>query len=519
MTATRKGSWERWVTWLRAESVATGWPLGWLLVLLAAWHVGVTLQAGNPWHPDEHFQILEFAWARAGLASTDGLPWEYAARIRSSLPPTIALAVLRVLRAIGVESPFAWVLLLRLVTLAAAFGAMLRVIAVSAPALTSLGARRILWAAGLGAWFAPMLLSRFTSENLGGIALALATAEALGSNDRRRDWLVGFLGGVAVVMRYQMVFGVAAVWLWVLARRGRAPATRVAAMTGFVLILSLACDWWFYGEPTLTPWHYARVNLIEGVASTFGTSPWWAYFVWVPLWTLPPVGLLLAVTVLVGAVATRRQPWGWVLMAYLLPHCLVPHKELRFLFPLLYLFPPLAAVGWGFLPQWSRATAVSTIVTAQNVLLGVLLLTPSIHRGKEFDVDYLRLLWREGSATDGRALYVLTADGEPYRALDWVTNVYRHPTVVGIPWTKDRPLPAEVARAVPEGRVLTVTTSDGLPTRLGVSLVPLYSAEAGYRTVARAVGIDDWAVLRSLEQIDRWEGSAWKRRVYRLSAP
>jgi hypothetical protein len=35
----------------------------------------------------------------------------------------------------------------------------------------------------------------------------------------------------------------------------------------------------------------------------------------------------------------------------------------------------------------------------------------------------------------------------------------------------------------------------------------------------RAAGVDDAPLLRFLERVDRWEGSAWKRRVYRATAP
>ena len=70
---------------LSEEAHATGLPVTTLLLGAVALHVTVTLLAVNPWHPDEHFQILEFAWARAGRAPVEGLPWEFAAKIRPTL--------------------------------------------------------------------------------------------------------------------------------------------------------------------------------------------------------------------------------------------------------------------------------------------------------------------------------------------------------------------------------------------------------------------------------------------------
>jgi phosphatidylinositol glycan class B len=493
-----------------------------LLVVLATWHVAVTVLAGKPWHPDEHFQVLEFAWARAGLAPLSDLPWEYAARIRPTLQPTMALVVLRGLRAVGIESPFTWVVLLRLGTLLVAFGALLRVAVVTAPMLPTVGARRVAWLAALGAWFAPMLLSRFTSENVAGALLALAAAEtvagtAAAANGRWR-LLAGVCAGAAIALRYQMAFPVMALGGWLLWRGEWGQARRLAAGAVVMVLLSLACDWWFYGAPTVTPWHYFRVNIVEGVASTFGTSPWWAYVLWAPLWTAPPVGLLLVAAVLAGLAAAPRSAWSWTVLGYLLPHSLLAHKELRFLFPLLYLVPPVAAAGWAALPQWSRSRRLVAIAVAQNLVLGALLLTPSIHRGKEFDWHFYRLLWREAERTPSGPLYVVVAGGDPYRVWDWAAQVYRHPRVVGVPLAPGTPLPAPVAQAVAAGRVFVVATSEVPPCVPGVSpLEPIYIAEAGYRTMFRAAGAEDAPLLRFLERVDRWEGSAWKRRVYRAT--
>jgi len=152
---------------------AAGLPLRGLLLAAIALHVGVTLRAANPWHGDEHFQILEFAWARAGLSPLADLPWEFPARIRPTLQPALAIGVLRVLRALGVTSPYPWVLALRLITLALALGVLVRVCAYAAEGLGR-PARRTLWLGALFAWFAPLLTSRFTSENWSGLALAAA---------------------------------------------------------------------------------------------------------------------------------------------------------------------------------------------------------------------------------------------------------------------------------------------------------------------------------------------------------
>ena len=52
------------------------------------------------YHPDEHFQILEYARLKLfGAETTDYMPWEYHAMMRPGIQPFIAWALGRLLRA------------------------------------------------------------------------------------------------------------------------------------------------------------------------------------------------------------------------------------------------------------------------------------------------------------------------------------------------------------------------------------------------------------------------------------
>ncbi|MBU6376319.1 MAG: hypothetical protein KGQ59_10015, partial [Bdellovibrionales bacterium] len=67
--------------------------------LLAAW-----FSVGHH-HPDEHFQILELAWYRSGLAhSSEAVAWEFSSQIRSGLAPWIASRVMLALPAADPET-------------------------------------------------------------------------------------------------------------------------------------------------------------------------------------------------------------------------------------------------------------------------------------------------------------------------------------------------------------------------------------------------------------------------------
>ena len=538
MTPTRPaGRWSRLGSFLDTESGATGLPLHALVAIAFGIHVLVAFLALNPWHPDEHFQILEFAWARAGLTPTDSLPWEWSARIRPTLQPTLALVPLEALRALGLTSPFLWVLLLRLGTLVLAFAVLLRVFAHVSPTLGREG-RRTLWLAGLFLWFLPLFLFRFTSENLSGMALAWALVLTSGHDPTaRRDVAAGALLGLSFVFRLQMAAAGVVVLAWTAlgGAGGRARATRMALAATAVVAAGAVLDSWFYGGWVVTQWEYVRVNVFEGVASSFGTTPWYGYVLWAPVWMAPPLGLAIAVLVLAGLASHRRDPWSWVLAAVVLSHSLVPHKELRFLLPLLYVLPVVVARGadawvrWSSYPRpsaadtvtepsrpWPRRIVVWSLVL-QNAIFLALVATPAIHRGSEVDVHYLQYLWRTAERHPDEPVWVLNDEDGPYRIYGIDASVYHHPRVRGVRHRAGEPVPAEVPAQTPPERLLLLTRADARPEVAGADATELaYAAEPGYRGMARLMGVEDAAWVRWLESVDGWGAATGARRLHRV---
>ena len=507
---------DRFRRFLADEGRAAGLPLGTLLLVAVVASLGVLRSAENAWHPDEHFQILEFAWARLGLAPVADLPWEFAARIRPTLQPVLAMGALAAFRALGVESPWPWILALRLISLALAFVVMVRVASQVAPELGPAG-RRTLWASALLLWFAPMLTARFTSENWSGMALAAAVPLIAREAGRARDARAGVLLGLAFVLRFQAAFAIAALLIWLVTggRGALARAARISAAAASVVALGVALDSWFYGAFVLTPWEYLRSNLIEGVAATFGTSPWWWYLPFATLWMAPPVGLAIALLVAIGIAARPRSPWAWALVAFAAGHTVIAHKELRFLFPLVYFFPVLMAFGVDRLAARAGAAAwmrpAGRVLAAINVLLLALLLTPWAHRGKELDARYVRFLWEAAEADPDQPLVVLAPHGDPYRFDQLVTHVFRHPVVRGGEYR-----PGMHAGELNRHRLLVVTRDAQHPSLSGVAAWELvYEAEPGYRAMARPVGLDDLGVFDLMARVDGWDDSEWVRRVWR----
>lgn len=306
-----------------------------LLTISAWWSIGFH-------HNDEHFQILEFADVKLGVMRAEAMPWEFQDRIRSWFQPAVALLVARAFHGIGVRDPFIIAAALRLLSGLLYAAALWRLLEVSRPWFRTEAARRVTVAASCFLWFVPYLAVRFSSESWAGSLFALGMAtlirDAQEEGVRRRDLVTaGACLGLAFAARYQAVLLIAggAGWWWWTRRPGLG---RIGAVAGGLLLVvagSLTLDAWGYGEWGLTPWRYVHQQVVAGIAATrFGAYPWWWYFPKLFVAAGPPVGLLMWMALISTWIARPRHPLTWVTVAFLGGHCLLAHKELRFLFPI-----------------------------------------------------------------------------------------------------------------------------------------------------------------------------------------
>ena len=79
-------------------------------------------------HPDEHFQILEFANLKTGLNNPEDLAWEFNDRIRPSIQPILAYLVIEGCDAVGISNPFSQTTVLRIISSVMGFMVMLLLI-------------------------------------------------------------------------------------------------------------------------------------------------------------------------------------------------------------------------------------------------------------------------------------------------------------------------------------------------------------------------------------------------------
>ncbi len=110
-------------------------------------------------------------------------------------------------------------------------------------------------------------------------------------------------------------------------------------------------DWITWGKPFGAFIYYVKFNVIEGKAAAWGVDPfgYYAHNLWLSTgWTLAIVYVGLALAVF------RARMLLLICVAYFLAHSYVPHKELRFIMPIVPLALTVSAIGLGTALSWIR---------------------------------------------------------------------------------------------------------------------------------------------------------------------
>jgi hypothetical protein len=366
-------------------------------ILLPRAYLAVVDQ-GMVWS-DEIFQILEQGHR---LAFGYGLvPWEFKVGARSWLLPGVIGSLMKLLAALGVGSGAGLAMALKLLFAGLAVATcypMLR-------AAYALGGRFALLLFGLLSAVLPASLvygSRVLAEAASAPFLAWGLWLLLpwGMAGRlppprceRIAWrgvrgepitqlvLAGALLGLGTLLRYQNAILLPVVVLLVAARRGLRPCLWVLAGMALVLLAGGLLDWAMWGRPFHSVLVYLRFNLVESGASQWGIAKR-GFYLRTLLATNGPAVLL----VVLGFFAGLRRTWPLALLVllYVVVLSSIPHKELRFVVPVLPLFLACGAVGLAGLLRKLPFPASRQRAAALGLGLGMVLLLAVRARGVTF---------------------------------------------------------------------------------------------------------------------------------------
>ncbi len=325
-------------SWFRNSSLSE--RLG--LVILVVLHTLAAYYSFGFHHPDEHFQILEFANYWVGLVP-DGksLPWEFGAQIRPWLQPMLHGVVMKFAILMNAYNPFTLAFLFRLFYAALNLWGMV-LLWKEFKKRYDLNSLWFLWISLL--WFLPYIHVRTSSENLSGIFLTFAFVVYLRS---QKYFWTGILFGFAFVARCQIALGLFGFGLYLLVRDRKITRDQLSLLLGFLIPVGLGTvlDRVGYGNWVFTPYRYFKINLVDGVAATFNPYPWYQYFIWI-VQLNPLISLPLFAGFCVYLIKLKKDALGWFCFAFFVLHLFITNKEYRFFFPILNFVPFMAAIAF-----------------------------------------------------------------------------------------------------------------------------------------------------------------------------
>jgi phosphatidylinositol glycan class B len=390
--------------------------------------------SSGSYHFDEHFQILEFANYKLGNVTDHDLPWEFKARIRPTLQPTVAMLVIQCLNFIGIKNPFTYAMVLRLISALLSWIVLVKLSNLLLKNFSSEKSKKIFLVLSFFLWFVPLLSVRFSSENWSAITFFAAIYFILRFVDSKtisktsQLIFAGLLLGFSFFFRFQIGFAIMGLFGWIVFV-SRIKWKHISIIVLFAIVSVALCvyiDCWFYGEFQLTPFNYFKSNIIENKAADFGTSPWWFYIVSYLNGAIPPISIFLSVLFFIGLYKNPKNIFVWSMVPFLLVHFIVGHKEMRFLFPMVFAFVYIASLGIDFLIEYPKLKFFKKPVFVITLIVNTAILIFIMFTSTQPVVKYYEFLYY---ASKDKEVVILSKNEDVYQLIGLPVNFYRSPNV------------------------------------------------------------------------------------------
>ncbi|MCB9188328.1 MAG: hypothetical protein H6599_03495 [Flavobacteriales bacterium] len=341
------------------------------------------------YHLDEHYQILEFASYKLGISGLEDMPWEFKAKMRPSIQPWMAYWTHQFLSVLGNTNPLNVAMVLRVLSGILAI-TTIKLLFNTFKEQYSSNIQLILLGASFFLWFNPYLMVRFSSENWGGMLFFIAMSLLI--NKKSKGLYIylsaGLLLGMSFFIRFQMAFAIIGLIGYLVYSKQFNLKSFTILLSGGVIAIStmVFLDYLFYESLVFTPWEYFNQNILLDKASNFGIDPWWKYFEWLIKDAILPFALLI-ITGLFLLIRSKELPvFNWIWIPFLIGHFFVGHKELRFLFPLVYILPYAVIEVWKALsPLTLTSRSISKILVSVLIVWNLgLMIYSSVTPAKSF---------------------------------------------------------------------------------------------------------------------------------------
>jgi len=321
------------------------WPIKRIIKWSLIVHVITAYFSEGFFQFDEHFQVLEFLNYKLNGSPASELPWEYKEQIRPWFQVFIYYLLIAPLNFLGVSSPFFQAFILRLFT---SLIGLYSVFSLKDFLLKEFDGdekkQKVALILMQFSWFVPVIHSRASSESLSASLILIGFSYLYKSLNREcliKSFISGLLFGAAYLVKAQLSLVVAFLWFWLVFSHPKFWKTYITISLAiiFSIFLGILFDYWGYGEWTFSTWNYFQVNILQDRVSGFGIDPWWKYFKFSLMKGVPPLSIAFMAAYFLYWWKNPKSPVFWMTAPFFLIHCLIGHKELRFIFFVVLLAP------------------------------------------------------------------------------------------------------------------------------------------------------------------------------------
>jgi len=299
---------------------------------------------------DEYSQIFEFAaWKLGHVDHADLRLWEFDSQMRPSIQIWMVVGVYKLAGLFTNEvNPFA---INYIIYLASGILSIASILVFTNAFIHRVkeNYRDYFVLLSLFTWLVLYSNTHFNSENICGHLLLLAVGLFYGSFQKTGRFLpiiaAGVLLGLSFSCRFQIGFSILGLitWFFITSLKRKTFVPWILLSTSLLLsisIFTILADYFFYGRFVLSPYNYYYQNIATGTMNrASGVSPWFAYLFMVSIYL--PFGPLYVLATIRQTIRFPLDILTSIIAPFVLFHCLIGHKEIRFLLPMLGFMPIL----------------------------------------------------------------------------------------------------------------------------------------------------------------------------------
>ena len=345
-----------------------------LIILISFFsHVFASYFSSGWLNADEQSCVLEYVNFKLGYQSdpcflgiVEGSVNDSSLIIRSWFQPFLYFIIAKILISLNLTNFFAITFVLKLISSLLGFWAIYFFYQATNKYIKNTDIKNFYFIFIFLFWFFPLLHARTSAENLSTSFLLIALSYYLINKNRLNILKLinfGALLGFAFIFRYNVGVSIAFILCWILFFENNFLSKKISNLFfiifGIIILIfieQLTNFWGIEGKNFITKINFFDFNWIikktpsiqfflYGSGNDFYASPNWSnhpffgYFYLILYKYFPPISILIIVSILYTWLFGFRNIIVWATLPYFIIHSLIPHKELRYIYPVLVFTP------------------------------------------------------------------------------------------------------------------------------------------------------------------------------------